>query len=846
MVAMVDLVVIDGSPAHELRRLETDPKTSVKSVKKSLKRKRALFDENVNGEENESVISGYRQEIVDLFRYFKDVLAQKVHLEDIGYSSSNSVIACLLEESCLPFSKLVDDVYEKLKLKEGVTLASVRSSVLFVGQRSMYGIGNADADVLEDDSESCLWCWETRDMKLLPKAQRGILNIRRIHRKKIHERITALSSMISMLSMPKGDPNYKLDLKKASEKLGKALNEVQIRSLVQSLLQKNDTDMVQKEAKLKEKELVKEMEKNKREIEKEKKRMDRELQKEKWQSEREQKRLQDEAEKEEKRREKEESELKKQLKRQQEEAEKDRRRREKEEIELKRGLALQKQVSIMERFLKSKSDYLGSQDKRLSMTASELVNPVTLSMDCALSQKDVIDTHDFLRTHLVAWHKLSPSICHNIPRWGVRRKPKVALFTELKLQGSSLEAEPSGRVTTPCIRHACSEVKDRNDLSLQKQIDGWEQVVGDDSSCHNNIATPLPNTQFRNKPKKLLQFDKSHRPAYYGTFGVVGPRKPFKKDPDLDYDIESDEEWEEEDPGESLSDCDKDDEEENLEEGNQRAEDEDASEDSFMVPDGYLSENEGVQIDCMASDAADDEVRSSPSCMQEVENEEFRVLLRQQKYLHDLTEHALRRNQPLIISNLTHEKAALIMSEDLNGNLKLEQICLQALSMRLCPGGTSIELSADPVSSTEDKEFCQSQERTKSNTPPAVPAAAIPDLDMHEVVCSIQSCPYGMKRVVQSLQKTFPGVAKTHLRRKVQEVSTFVDNRWQVKKEVLDKLGLSISPEKNISRNKGIATFFSKRCLPPVGETINVAESSPQSCCKSAIHLDEPEYVDKL
>lgn len=49
--------------------------------------------------------------------------------------------------------------------------------------------------------------------------------------------------MISMLSMPKGDPNYKLDLKKASEKLGKALNEVQIRSLVQSLLQKNDTDM---------------------------------------------------------------------------------------------------------------------------------------------------------------------------------------------------------------------------------------------------------------------------------------------------------------------------------------------------------------------------------------------------------------------------------------------------------------------------------------------------------------------------------------------------------------------------------------------------------------------------
>lgn len=43
--------------------------------------------------------------------------------------------------------------------------------------------------------------------------------------------------------MPKSDPNYKLDLKKASEKLGKALNEAQVRSLVESLLQKNDADM---------------------------------------------------------------------------------------------------------------------------------------------------------------------------------------------------------------------------------------------------------------------------------------------------------------------------------------------------------------------------------------------------------------------------------------------------------------------------------------------------------------------------------------------------------------------------------------------------------------------------
>lgn len=33
-----------------------------------------------------------------------------------------------------------------------------------------------------------------------------------------------------------------------------------------------------------------------------------------------------------------------------------------------------------------------------------------------------------------------------------------------------------------------------------------------------------------------LQFFSSH---------VVGPRHPFRKDPDLDYDVDSDEEWEE-------------------------------------------------------------------------------------------------------------------------------------------------------------------------------------------------------------------------------------------------------------------------------------------------------------
>uniref|UniRef100_A0A8C3G0C6 Chromatin assembly factor 1 subunit A n=1 Tax=Chrysemys picta bellii TaxID=8478 RepID=A0A8C3G0C6_CHRPI len=57
---------------------------------------------------------------------------------------------------------------------------------------------------------------------------------------------------------------------------------------------------------------------------------------------------------------------------------------------------------------------------------------------------------------------------------------------------------------------------------------------------------------------KLLQFSENHRPAYWGTWNkkttVIHPRNPWSKDSKLlDYEIDSDEEWEEEEPGESLS-----------------------------------------------------------------------------------------------------------------------------------------------------------------------------------------------------------------------------------------------------------------------------------------------------
>ncbi|XP_043946521.1 chromatin assembly factor 1 subunit A isoform X2 [Protopterus annectens] len=105
-----------------------------------------------------------------------------------------------------------------------------------------------------------------------------------------------------------------------------------------------------------------------------------------------------------------------------------------------------------------------------------------------------------------------------------------------------------------------------------------------------NESAGIPNRKKFGK-MKLLYFHENYRPAYWGTWSKnsckISPRNPLSKDEDLlDYEVDSDEEWEEEEPGESLSHSEGDDEEEGGDD-----EDED---DGFFVPHGYLSDGEGA------------------------------------------------------------------------------------------------------------------------------------------------------------------------------------------------------------------------------------------------------------
>ncbi|KAL1552180.1 chromatin assembly factor 1 subunit FAS1-like [Salvia divinorum] len=792
--------------------------------------------------EKQAKIDALRGEINSLVRFGKDLACRSrevllENVEKVGFSSAslNSVIACLMEESDLPLSVLVDEMFEKVKCRSGngetVTRASVKSSVLMIGQRLCYGVASADADLLEDEAEPALWFWETRDLKLIPKSERASVKVRRTCRKKIQERIAAVTAMINALEKSEDHPNRPQDLAKASEKIGKVLNRTDIQMLMQNLSQKNAAEIAEKEVKKDEKMLIKQMEKDKQEMEKAKKKREKELQKEMLQNEKEQKRLREEAEKEERRREKEENDMQKQLRRQQEEAEKDKKRKAKEEADLKKQLAVQKQASMMEQFLKRKkstSQNESSSNKATTSTPSpDLVEQesetVTENMDSVLVGNAEIEAKAIWKSHLDSWRRIGNSIRSKKVHWGMRQKPKTELVKELKLTTNT--EMPSDE----------AQVEDKNvDGSTDLNIHGRQSQI--------TLDRPLSQCQKRIRSKQLLQFDKSHRPAFYGVWPkksqAIGGRRPLAKDPDIDYEIDSDEEWEEEEPGESLSDCEKDEEDESMEE-QQKVDDEDESEDGFFVPDGYLSESEGVQADEMEFDELVEEVRDHPDTKEQVQSEEFCSLFRQQKYLNNMTEHALKKNQPLIILNLMHEKTSLSPAEELSGSEKLEKMCLQALCIRPLFDFPATDIS---IRNNEVDEDLEALPNKSSSTPSSTAAAAIPDSDLPQIISIINSCPHGIAKLSDALHNAFSAFSKSQLRKKVREISEFSENRWQVKKEILSKFGLSISPERKSLKAKSIASFFSKRCLPPSkNTTMNVNQTLPQPPQKHAAAIASSE-----
>ncbi|KAM5194829.1 chromatin assembly factor 1 subunit A [Mantella aurantiaca] len=130
-------------------------------------------------------------------------------------------------------------------------------------------------------------------------------------------------------------------------------------------------------------------------------------------------------------------------------------------------------------------------------------------------------------------------------------------------------------------------------VPLISDTEDVQVIMETDTTMHENITYECAGPErIKFGKMKLLQFCDNYRPAYWGTWNklstVICPRRPWAQDTGLlDYEVDSDEEWEEDEPGESLSHSEGD------EDDDPKEEEEEEEDDGFFVPHGYLSEDEG-------------------------------------------------------------------------------------------------------------------------------------------------------------------------------------------------------------------------------------------------------------
>ncbi|MEW5297514.1 MAG: hypothetical protein WDW36_000719 [Sanguina aurantia] len=180
--------------------------------------------------------------------------------------------------------------------------------------------------------------------------------------------------------------------------------------------------------------------------------------------------------------------------------------------------------------------------------------------------------------------------CHGSPSASPRSSPQYACH-------GSPSASPRSSPQYAC--HGSPSASPRSS-PLPGVPPSWAQNKGYclDTAKEKYLAlvtnSPDPGS-IRAWRRKLIQHHGSLRPAYFGSVSRVSPsvsgRRPLGLDPVLDYDVMSDEDWEEEVEGESLSQ-----QGDDAEESDGHGRETDEEDDGRIVEDGYLSDDEGMAV----------------------------------------------------------------------------------------------------------------------------------------------------------------------------------------------------------------------------------------------------------
>ncbi|PNF43847.1 hypothetical protein B7P43_G06048 [Cryptotermes secundus] len=331
----------------------------------------------------------------------------------------------------------------------------------------------------------------------------------------------------------------------------------------------------QKIRKLTPKQLLKQLESAKKKEEKERQRQEREKKKAEEKEEREKKKAED---KEEKLRQKLEKEEQKKKEKEEREEQKRKEREEKEELKKKEKEEKEKKKQV-ELEIKNE-EKRKKEDKRQAEAAAFTSFFLPKKAEPKPSEEPKVKAEEnFMPFEVKADMRLAPSTRKKLTE-EVKRSLDQCVESQSadQLYLDQIRSKQIIPQTSPCT-WALSDFKD-------------DVIILDDddipSSVTSNIVESYPPAGQLPHPK-LLQFWENRRPPYWGTWRKrsqsIGPRNPFSIDVKFfDYEVDSDDEWEEEEPGESLHGSD----------DEKESEDEYEVDNEFFVPHGYLSDEENT------------------------------------------------------------------------------------------------------------------------------------------------------------------------------------------------------------------------------------------------------------
>lgn len=293
------------------------------------------------------------------------------------------------------------------------------------------------------------------------------------------------------------------------------------------------------------------------------------------------------------------------------------------------------------------------------------------------------------------------------------RRP--ALTDQEKEQVDSALAGQEGVMYVDCLKKGIVKpVRTGRKLRTKKTSEQEVELIIHDSETVKKVMHAV----------KILQFHTDYRPPYYGTWRKqvhhISPRNPWKKDEDIfDYDVDSDEEWEEEEPGESLSDSN--DEEEEVEGGDEE------EDDGWMVPHGYLSEDEGCDDD------------------EEVTPEVLKARQRAKAQAWEAELQAKKQVAPPVHLGCYWKDDTSIPQPDLDILRQFEMVCLRRFPLET-------QLSSPPAS---DNGGERNQDRSGGGATPGTKGArkrAVPEEAIPHLIRLLHGNPFGIKKLVREFR----------------------------------------------------------------------------------------------